>query len=437
MPRIFALGLGALLACVAFGQPAPAAPILVLANQGAVPGGGSETFNDLWCVSDQDLAKVDWHASTYPLLCADRPVTTSQTTCNSLATCTSALTVNGAEVTITGTGFSGNLHLDGDDVDLVVPSGVTLTGAVFFGSSNNCQNGPVTRLRVRGSTANTGASTGSMNGGLVGAIYSWGPSCVTHATVDGVQANGGNGSVEAFTGPARVAAVPATFVWVQMRAGADGGYAGDHMIWNHVSMAAAEATEASTINTGWGIRPTGGPTSIFNSHIRSHSHTTVRQHDDSANPGDAGMYFAIIGSKIEADAEGRPFQCFPDAPNGGIDDDTGPGDGCTLEDNDIYAYTHASCGLGGTILIDSDESRLTNNRWHYAGAVTYSQTTIDNAQAAAPAGTHTDSGNTFAAWTARPSWGGAGDPTGIPMPAGYVTPSTYGRAGVNCTYAPF
>jgi hypothetical protein len=393
---------------------------------GTGPFPAAETFTEMWCVSDQDIAKVDWHG-TYPMVCATRPTTTSTATCTTAANCTTALAVDGAQVTVSNSGFTGNVNITGDDTDFVVGSGVTIAGTIIFG--DNCPTGTMTRGRIRGGTANTGATTGAgHNGGLVGEIRAL--SCTTHITVDGISSNT-EGNLEADRSCVRTEnAEPVTWVWTRCHSGAAGGYTSGNTIFNHVSMLTATSTSASTDANGWCIRAYGA-TAILNSDLRGHSHTCIRSHNDSADDA----YLAVISSIVMNDGEARVIQAFPCSSCGGaVNDGSGIGDGFVDEDNDYYAYAASGCSVSAIYPIDTPSSRVTDSRFHSAGNISYTQTVIDNAQAAAPTGTHTDSGLTFDTWSVMPAWGGAGDPSGIAKQPGEVTATT-GRGGASCTFS--
>jgi hypothetical protein len=190
------------------------------------------------------------------------------------------------------------------------------------------------------------------------------------------------------------------------------------------------STVAST-NSGtdaWTIRSGLGPVSAYNSDLRGHSHTTFRMHENSANQ--SGMIAVIYNTTLMNDGEARLILGWHQTDTG-----PGPGDGLIVDSSRLYAYsTGGGCTDGDSSNIDAPFSRYDDNVFYTAGSANYSQSTLDTAQAAAPSGTHTDSGNTWTTWSAQPAWGGAGDPTTVPLPAGQVA-ATFGRGGAACTFS--
>jgi hypothetical protein len=390
-------------------------------------GGGALT-----CATAEDLAEIDWHEDSGawgdadPIVCAELPTTTSTQTCTSFSECQSEIEIDGVQLTIDADwGPSNVLTIDdnaGDgvhDIDVIVLS-TSAIGTIQLGSFGCTQ--PHDDIRIRGSTP------GSYSGGIVGQLRI--DQCVTDLTIDGIATNGDTTGASGYSGAEgyhcfhtdgarltvlNVLALCAAHAWI--------GSATDVVINNSSFMAGAATTTEVGYVEGWGIRNSHGKITIIDSDIRTTRYVPLRTHSTNGGSTTDELMF-VLRSILLNYAEARTAWEYPDA-NGAVGGLLGPGLGAVIQDSHIYAFADSDCGLGAQIDIATSYSRHDGNTFYEIddanNSMDFSQSWLDGEQATAASnwgGTHTDTGNTFTTAAAAPAWGGAGDPTTLPMANG-------------------
>jgi hypothetical protein len=332
------------------------------------------------------------------------PTTQRSVTVDSPEALQAEAAIDGSLITITG-GWSQDdgepVFIEGSDIDIVIPPTVTI-GALWLGHSGQTPE----RVRIRGE------SPGQHSGGLMGQLRT---GAMSDLIVDGIDINGAanygpSEDNQAFrpNGVVRFAVLNTRVI-----AGAYGflGRA-DQVFIANTNMYHGAATRAEVEQTGgWGIRMTGGPLTIVDSHIGGTRYVQIRTQSEDLECEQ--MY--IEGSVLEATAEARSLWLYNNLNN------CSPcrGDAAIVTDTDFYTYAQ-SCFTEEINAEDVEYSRIQNNRFHGAGLAVFTQEELD-ATAAAATGDHDWSGgNTFDTWASQavPTWDGPGDPREIPLPDG-------------------
>jgi hypothetical protein len=355
-----------------------------------------------------DRNTIPWHTASGawgPQVAIDSPTlptTTRSVTVNTTGQFNTEAAVAGTEITI-GTGWAGNTSVSilASDIDVIIPSGIAI-GAVQISSFGSPT--PYARIRIRGSTP------GLHSGGRMGQLRAQGAAgAITDVVVDGIDLNGDSNYGGAETNQAfrcdvtRMAVlncrvIAAGYTWL-------GGTR--HLViansnWYH---GAATRAQAGFVE-GWGLRNTRGPITIIDSRIQGTRYVNVR----SQSTGNTEELLYIGRSVLANAAEGQTLWVWEDL-------NLGPytGEGGLIEDCDIYTHSAVGCNYAAEIRTsDVDWCEIKNNNFFGAGTSVFTQTIINNSVKGGGAAT----GNTFSTMTTLPSWGGPGDPTAVPLPAG-------------------
>lgn len=353
-----------------------------------------------------NLADIPWHNASGPwgpqvrIEAPALPVTSRSVSVSNLQAFNQAASVAGSRITITaGWPESTVATINANDVDVVIPAGVAI-GAVELGSWP--RQTPISRVRISG-----GGRMGQFRAGP------YPPTRYTDVVLDGVDMNGsgfgGGETNQAFRvdGVTRIAilnvrAIAAGYIWL--------GGAKHVVIANSNFYHGAAARSQVGFVEGWGIRNGAGPITIVDSRIQGTRYHNLRPQSS----GGAEELLYVARSVLVAQAEGRTAWLWNNLGAGG-EAPNGFGQGAILENNDIYTYAAPGCGFPAEIGSQNVTwSSVRNNRFFGAGDAVVSQSLVS----AASVGGGSSAGNTFAPLVALPSWGGRGDPTQVPLPAG-------------------
>jgi hypothetical protein len=399
---------------VTLAQPAPAAPILLLANAGSAPSECSETYP---LAEDFCLDAV----SSWSFVAPTAPTTTSTATCTTAANCQTACNVAGAQVTFTTTWGATNTWIDctGTDLRFIIDCDVHIGSIRFRGSRARIQSEMGLGNRCDNSTPAT-----------VGAIY-WNDN-TDDVHIDGVDVNSdGNfndsssGDVCFMGGNAGNDRAAITNVRAQCAtAGSLFNAISNLVFFNVVWMSGVTTSNPGHPDpdnvAGWTFRATGGgPYAIVNSWLENSLFNTFRLHN-----AENSERLLIRGSTLINKGEGRIAILGYDQ----LGSVTLPSAEVIIEDSRIYGHSSTNCG-GTQLEIDElAASTVRNNQFFNSQLGTsttdYSQSYL-NTQAAST-GTHDWSvGNTFADWTSFPAYPAIGSPRDV-IPQTGITPSFTG-----------
>ena len=292
------------------------------------------------------------------------------------------------------------MSVNQNDIDVIIEPGYSI-GAVVHGGS---------RIRVRGPVV------GSHSGGLMGQLRDFGGN--TDVTIDGIDMNGhadfgavAEGNQVFRTSCSRMAimntrAIAAGYLWL--------GSARHVIIANCNLFHGAAARADVGFVEGWGIRNTGGPITILGSRVQGTRYHNIRaQSDDGVDE----LLYIGSGSVLVAVHEGRAAWLWNNLNNTSTE-----GNGAIIEDSKIYSAAQPGCSFGHEISAPNCiYTRVRNNEFFSGGNSNYTQAYLDTqaANAGGSPGDHDWSvGNAFFPLGELPAWGGPGDPTLIPLPAG-------------------
>lgn len=346
-------------------------------------------------ISDADLQRIPWHngsgawGSQVRLEFPAQPVTTRSVSVSTREQFNVAASVAGSQITITsGWGDNTTATVNANDVDVVIPAGVSI-GAIEFGVWP--RSTAIARVRIRG-------------GGRMGQYRDH--ALVSDVTLDGIDLNGGSGFGGSETNQAfraygtRIAvlntrAIAGAYVWL--------GSARHVVIRNsNLYHGAASIAQLGSDPGGWGIRNTSGPITILDSRIQGTRYNNLRM--QAAGVGQELLY--VARTTFVNTAEGpRPAWLWDNQGNGNFF-----GQGAVIEDSSIYG---PGCGFFDLSARHARYSRVRGSRFYNVG----SQSSLDSAQRLA-GGDHDWSGNTFPSFAGLPAWGNRGDPTQVPLPPG-------------------
>lgn len=342
-------------------------------------------------------------APTAPTITSDTNITASGNVFNPTA---------GTRYTI-ASDFSGNWGVSGTitDIEIVVPSGRDWNGRLNI-------SGTVNRLRVRGDTV------GSHSGGTIRLgidINGGGPNPINDVIFDGIKLGSTDAAFEYNIVQSDVIARFAV-VNCQMRAArstfigeaTDCVWAGNSMIAGAYS--SGQVTSGVSGGAQWGIRHGGrGPIVLFDNDIRGRRFHRFRAATESQPQ--AGMLIWVGYNTIVAEQEGKFTQT-------GILSGSTHWLGSWCVNNNLHGY--------GGIAFDWERSiygRITGNNCYHdtldaaylAGRESATESYFTGLSISSDHDYAT--GNTFSGWSRPGSWGGAGDPTAIPLPGGSVIDS--------------
>ncbi len=361
-----------------------------------------------------DLNQIPWHTGSgawgpqVRIQAPAVPVTTRSVTVNSRTEFNTAAAVAGTRITI-ATGWAGNTvaTINASDVDVIIPAGVSI-GAVEMGSWPRAT--AIVRVRIRGPVP------GTHSGGRMGQFRDF--NLVTDVILDGIDINGDSGFGPGETYQAlRVGATRMAILNSRIIAP---GYlllgGARHLFIGNTNMyhGASPRSQVGFVE-GWGIRNGAGPITIVDSRIQGTRYHNLRPQSE----GGTGELLYVGRSTLVGVAEGRTAWMWNNLGAGGNAPNAN-GQGAIIENSNIYSYAAPGCGFGEEInAMNVTFSRIRNNRFFGGGTAVFTQSGLDSAAAQGATGSHDWTvGNTFAPLTALPAWGGPGDPTQVPLPAG-------------------
>lgn len=374
------------------------------------PSGSTPVGDPYPLYTSFDRNTVPWHTASggygasVPLQSPTLPATTRSVTVNTRGDFNTEAAVSGTQITI-GTGWaasSGVATVNASDIDIIIPSGISI-GCIEFGAFPRTT--AIARVRVRGSTP------GSHSGGRMGQLKALPGTAgiYTDVVVDGIDLNGDSSFSTTETNTSFRCDVVRMAVLNSRVIAAGPTWLGgtSHLFIGNSNFYSGAATRAQVgYDEGWAIRCNRGPITIVDSRIQSTRYATLRPQ----SIGNSGELFYIGGSSVVSVAEGRTAWVWN---NLGLTSTTGQGG--LIENCNIYSHTATGCGFGEEIATPNvDWAEIKNNDFYGAGNAVFTQGYIDAAVKGGGVGT----GNTFNTLTSVPAWGGPGDPTAVPLPAG-------------------
>lgn len=388
-------------------------------------------------------ASGSWGAQV-PLEAPTPPTTTRQVTVTTTGQFGTEAAVAGTEITI-GADFSESslVGINASDIDVILPAGRSIGGLMLGGSgSPGCS-----RVRIR-------KAPGDTRGGRMGQFRIQ-PAITTPWTdviLDGIDMNGsgayGGASEKNMCLYLDDTGLQPTRMFIHNVRGICGQALGflqiDHLMIALCSFrASAVSRTTAERNEGWCIRGHGSPMVIVDSALETTRYHTVRP--NTANAPNEYFYCARtqivnlseskigwLGNKLSSPAFGYWW-------------------GAWVLDCDIYSAATATCvsdeGTDSALLsvTTTTYSRIMNNRVYSGGtgnSITWSGSNLTSERNSAisaqnanstleglgrvplPSDAHSSDAdlatNTFHTLTGRPAWGGAGDPTEVPLPNGWT-----------------
>lgn len=416
MRRAAALVLTLLVACsTAHAQRSPLGRWnLTSTGEGSVDAGGGACSDPYALYDTLCLEEIPWHGGAggwgaqVTLDAPTLPTITSSANASTAAEFNAAAGTAGVRITVTGS-WSGDVQIHADDVEVIV-SATRSIAAIEVGVFPHATT--YHRIRIAGSV------DGLTHGGVTGQIRT---DPMTDLVIDGLDNNGSS----AFGGGETNQAfrVNATRVAVLNTRAISAGYCWEgtnsHVVLANSNFYCGAQTRATTgYDEGWAFRNIGGPITVWASHIETTRYATMRP---QSVDGAGELFYVGGGSIIVERAEQRLFWFWD-----GVGNDPGAvGDGAIVENSYLYGYGATGCG-GAPISCEHTANvstvayaRVSGNAFYSAGAVTWSQGTLDTADTACSTTATIDfssgQANTFATWTADPVWGGPGDPREIDL----------------------
>jgi len=356
-----------------------------------------------------DLNRIPWHVGAggwgaqVPLQTPAAPTTTRQVTVHTSGNFGTEAAVAGSEITI-GTGWpaSTTVQINASDIDVIVPEGVSVGPILVSGTR--------ARVRVRGEVV------GEHSGGKVSQFRDNWDKSTTDVIVDGIDIDGSGftqGTLESHVN----LRLNGTRVAVVNVRGLSSGMCmlGDsrHMVVAGCSFFHGAATRADNGHPeGWGIRQNAGPFVFFDSQIRGGRYHNIRMH---ANYEDGSELAWIADSDFVSLSEARVLNMWNHTT-----DATAVGTASIVDNCRIYTHSATGCGLPFNLIASCEYSRVRNCQFFGSGGLGVGSQSYLNTQAAAAQGTPGDHdwtvNNSFASYTAAPTWRGPGDPTAIVLP---------------------
>jgi hypothetical protein len=379
-------------------------------------------------------AAGSWGAQV-PFEAPTPPTTTRSVTVNTTGEFNTEAAVAGTAVTV-GTSFSESslVTVNANDVDVIVPNGISI-GGIMIGTFNGTARA---RIRVRKATADS-------RGGRIGEyrVQTCASGEHTDLIVDSVDNNGaGSFGNSAEDNMAFVLNGSRVFIHnVRALCGQALGFQDAKHVLIALCSLRSSAVDRTTANRneGWCIRGHGSPLVIVDSHLETTRYHVIRPNTyDNDNE-----YFYIARSKLVNLSESKIGWLG----NKVADPAFGFWWGSWVKDCEIYSAATSTCSSeGGTesqvlSLSTCTYSRITGNTFYSGGTgnnITWAQSNLTSERNASITAANADSTlssrgrvplpsdahssdsdlatNTFSTLTGRPSWGGAGDPTGITLP---------------------
>jgi hypothetical protein len=383
-----------------------------------------------------------WGAQV-PFEAPDEPTTTTAVTVTTVSGFNTAAATNGTQITIGAgfpAGFNDVLTINANDIDVIVPNGRSTSGisiSSYLGTGRQ-------RIRIRKADADE-------RGGTIGQLRVWQLSSgsTTDLIIDSIDVNGeGNFGGAAENNMAFVFNDSQERIFIH-NVRALCGQALGFMQANHIMIAASslrssavDRTTASR-NEGWCYRGHGTPVVIVDSHLETTRYHVFRPNTNNVD----NEYLYVKNTKLVNLSESKIGWLG----NRLADPSFGYWRGAWVTGCEIYSAADSTCaGGGGTesqvlSLSTCTYSRITNNTIYSGGtgnAITWAlsnltsernsaissanadTTLVGTGRAPLPSDAHSSdtelATNTFSTLTAKPAWGGAGDPTGITLPNGWT-----------------
>jgi len=422
---------------------------LILRTSVVAGGGGTDPY-PLYASLDRNelpfhTAAGSWGAQV-PLQAPTPPTTTRNVTVTTAGGFYTEAGVDGTQITI-GADISDSsadlLAIRGSDIDVILPAGRTIGGIMlgqYFSAGGS-------RVRIR-------KADGDTRGGRMGQfrIQPTTGTAWTDIIIDGVDSNGAGDFGNAAESNMGVylddsGVIPQRVFIHNVRAlspQAMGFFQANHLVIAACSFRASAVDRGTaTRNEGWCIRGHGTPFVIVDSHLETTRYHTIRPNTNDAS----NEYFFIARTNIVNLTEGKMGWLG----NKLTDPAWGFYWGAWVKDCNFYSSATSTCSSGGGTdsallsLLSCSYSRITGNTFYSGGtgnAITWTSTNLTNerneaittgnadstlvsrGRAPLPADAHSSdvnlATNSFATLTGRPSWGGAGDPTGITLPNGWT-----------------
>lgn len=323
--------------------------------------------------------------------------TLTDVTASSVAEMEAHIYTPNRRITLTGD-INGGVFNDGNitDVDIIVPPGRIFRNC-FFGNFDGSRN--TNRLRIRGSTV------GSFSGGQIHQLRFFGSASSSDLIIDGVSASGPGGNAGALVTDIALNRMAITNVRAQC-----GGYFYIGVSANLTVTGCSILTGVGTVSQveAWGIRcshETTGNVLVYGCDIRSSTNRSNQAYHRFRCHPDPGLdYVWVYGNTLIDRVQSRIFWIDAAAGSG-----TGDARAAWVQNNLIIAASADSSppaieggDVGYAYAIDNDfrsTTFLSNSNISMSGTALTDKTSIAN--------TYTTT------LGSDPSWGGAGDPTGI------------------------
>lgn len=326
----------------------------------------------------------------------------------------------------------------GDDIDVIVPSGIAIGGIRVGDSSGYPVQINPSRVRIRGSTdGSRGGRVGQIRGQCIA------PDIATDLIVDGVDINGDG----AFGAGESDQGFRGNFIraFIYNVRGISAGYFSQtgwqNVVFANCTFFAGAATRAAVgYVEGWGFRDPTGQIYFIDCDIQTTRYHVLRPYTYDTD----SEYLFVKNCRIINLSEGKMIW----AGNRLSEPAFGYWWAAVIEGNSLYSGRDSGCSNGDAQLISLNSctySRIKNNTIYQQGtgnienwdvtdlqaerdlaiSVANADTTlVSRGRAPLPSDAHSSNAdlntNTFSTLTGHPGWRGPGDPRDVPLPSGYT-----------------